>query len=439
MSQPSTPNRAENGQHREGISLRLEARPERRLIRPAGSSRHVVFSIVVESRPRPAADRLPLTLGLVVDRSGSMAGDKLTTAKRAVLALLDQLDERDRVAVVTFDDQVDLLQVAEAVTPLVRSRVRAALSLVEARASTALHEGWLTGCRAIAGDNPPVGLARCLLLTDGLANVGLTDPEQIASEAAGIREHAGIGTSTFGIGPDYDELLLGPLATAGGGQFYHLRSSVEIAQTFLGELGGLLAVAATKVRLELRAEPATSCQVVSAYHTQSAGESAASWSCAIGDLLPGEERQVVVRFSFPAGGRSAERTIRARLTWTADGLAQASPWQEVAFTYADDRRCDAEPRDPTAMHWIGLHHADLARQEATIVNRRGDLAGARRRLRRVARRIAEYAGGDADLQASLAELGELERNLSAAPVSPMAAKELVAESYRRSRGQPDRR
>ena len=156
--------------------------------------------------------------------------------------------------------------------------MREALALVQARASTALHQGWLTGCHAIAADEPAAraqgsrgrapAVARCFLLTDGLANVGLTDPEQIAAEAAGIREHAGVGTSTFGIGEDYDEDLLAPLAAAGGGQFHHLRTAEEITRTFVGELGELLAVAAGRVVLELDPDPGVTAEVVSAYWTR---------------------------------------------------------------------------------------------------------------------------------------------------------------------------
>ena len=93
----------------------------------------------------------------------------------------------------------------------VKARLRAELQRVEARANTALHEGWLTGCKAIASDNPNrAALTRCFLLTEGLANVGVQDPEQIASDAAGIRANAGIGTSTF------DDPALQPLLESKG-------------------------------------------------------------------------------------------------------------------------------------------------------------------------------------------------------------------------------
>jgi Ca-activated chloride channel homolog len=449
------PRRAPHDQTGDGSEVSLAPRPERRLIRPSGSFRHVDFCVRVAERPAGAgAARPALHLALVLDRSGSMSGPKLETAKRAALAVLDRLDDRDKVAVVTFDDQIDLLQAVAPATAALRSRVREALGAVQARASTALHEGWLTGCQAIAADRATPAeqagrtdasaVTRCFLLTDGLANVGLTDPEQIATEAAGVREHAGVGTSTFGIGDDYDEALLAPLATAGGGQFHHLRAPEEIARTFVGELGELLAVAAGRVRLELEADPGVTAEVVSAYWTRGApgpdGARSGRWSVAVGDLLAGEERHVVVRFAFPRGGLDgATRRVRARVCWTDGGIERATPWHELVFTYADHAACDAEARDPAVMHWVGLDHADRARRDATQRSKRGDLAGARDALRRVARRLSEYAPGDQELEAALSGLREYEHDVADRPVASAVAKESWYQTHRRSRGQRDHR
>src|SRR4051794_20351751 len=118
----------------DGLSVTLEARAERNLIRTGGSYRHVDFGIkVAPAQARAAAERLPLSIGLVLDRSGSMAGEKLVTAKQAALAVLEQIDERDTVAMVTFDDQIVVLQPAEPATAAVKARIRTVLDLVEAR------------------------------------------------------------------------------------------------------------------------------------------------------------------------------------------------------------------------------------------------------------------------------------------------------------------
>lgn len=87
------------------------------------------------------------------------------------------------------------------------------------------------------------------------------------------------------------------------------------------------------------------------------------------------------------------------------------------------------------MHWVGLHHAERAKREATERSRRGDLEGARHVLRGVARRMAEYAGGDAELQATLAGLREVEHQVADRPADVWYAKELRFQAQRASRGQ----
>jgi Ca-activated chloride channel family protein len=408
----------------------LAMRPERRLIRRTGSYRHVDF--VVTAPAAPGTGRTPVRLALVLDRSGSMAGEKLATAKAAAYAVVDRLDERDRCAVAVFDDRVDVVQDAVPVTAEVKRRVRAELARIEARAQTALHEGWLTGARAIAGDERRDGaLGRVFLLTDGLANVGETDPERIAAEALGIRENAAIGTSTFGIGADYNEALLGPMAVAGGGQFHHLRSPEEITNTFVGELGELFAVAARNVVLEIEVDPRVTVDVVSAYRGSAR---AGGVAVGLGDLIGGEERHVVVRFGFPAQAQEPSLRVEARVT-SAGGTAGS---QAVELTYADHGACDDEPRDPDVMRQVARQHAERAKREAAQLSRRGDTAAARAVVERVASRIAGYAGDDPELRAIVDELRTFGNEVSV-PLAPMAAKAIQFDSLRSSRGQRDLR
>lgn len=429
----SNGNRADGG----AAEMRFAAAPERRLLRPQGSHRHIVFTIKVGDRREAPPARPALSLALVLDRSGSMSGGKLDTAKRAALAVLDQLSPADEVAVVVYDSVSDALQPRTPVTPAARAAVRAALTRVEPRDSTALHEGWLTGCHAIAADDAErAGPARCFLLTDGLANVGETDPERIATDAARIRQNAGISTSTFGIGADYDEGLLGPMAVAGGGQFHHLRHAHDIADTFVGELGGMLATAVTGVRIEVELAPDLTTDVVSAYWT-GPDPTGGRLLIGVGDLMAGEERNVVVRFGFGAGRVGADRAVRARLVWHSGGAEHGSDWQEVGFTYASNQDCSRETRDAAVMHWVGLHHADRAQREASRLSRSGDQQGARRALRGVAHRLADYAFADPELQQALKDLTHLEEEIARAPLQPMAAKEVMFQAQRRSRGQRD--
>ncbi len=416
----------------------LKGCQERRLIRSSGSKRYVDFVVQVGEAPAQT-ERLPLRLALVLDRSGSMQGDKMETAKKAAVALLDQLTSRDRMAVVIFDDRIDIIQKLAPVTSEYKSQLRAALQKVQARSNTALHEGWLTGCNALTEsiEGKESAVARCFLLTDGIANVGVTDPEHIAGEAAGVREHTGISTSTFGIGDDYNELLLGPMAVAGGGQFHHLRTAEEITKAFVGELGGMLAVAARQVRLEIKTD--TPSELLSAYWEGDSGEKTGLRSIALGDLQSEEERHVVLRFDFLEQGDQEQQVVQARLVWLSGDAERSTEWQDLRFSYASNSACDDEPQNADVMHWAGLNEVDRARREAVRYNNQGDLARARASLRAAGQAVSPYAAQDQDLQAEVQQLQALERQIMAAPMAPAFSKEVYYKQQGRSRNQKDYR
>lgn len=431
-----------NAKQQAGPSITLEGRQERRLIRSSGSKRYVDFVIRVGQVPEQTEQaRLPLKLALVLDRSGSMQGKKMATAKEAALALLDQLTSRDQMAVVIFDDHIDVIQKLAPVTAEYKSQLRSVLQTVQARANTALHEGWLTGCNALTEDTERKGnsVARCFLLTDGIANVGVTDPERIAGEAAGVREHTGISTSTFGIGNDYNELLLGPMAVAGGGQFHHLRTAEEIIKTFVGELGGMLAVAARQVRLEIKTEVGVQSELLSAYWENDSAGTVGLRSIAIGDLQSEEERHVVLRFAFPERAEREQQVVQARLVWLADDTEKSIAWQELRFSYASNSACDDEPQNADVMHWAGLNEVDKARREAVRYNNQGDLTRARASLGAVAQMVSSYAAQDQELQEEVQQLQALQEQMVDAPMAPDFSKEVYYKQQNRSRSQADYR
>lgn len=431
------------------IDVTLTARQEKTLLRPTGSRRHAIFGVraereqpeQAETPAEPATPRRPLTLALTLDRSGSMAGAPLRMAKQVAIALMDGLTEQDELAVVIFDDKIETLQELAAVTPEVKRQTRSALEQVEARGSTALHEAWLTSCNMLAGDHLPEDrLARCYLLTDGQANVGETDVETIATQAAGVREHAGVGTSAFGLGDDYNEHLLGPWAVAGGGQFHDLRNLADLADTFLGERDELRAVVALRTRLEVEMTQGMSAEAISAYwRSDSANSHALRWRLDIGDLINGEERNIVVRFGFPKEDKAYSYTVRARVAWIDGQGEHSGPWQEITFTYGSNDACDDEPRDPQTMRAIGLAHADRARRRALELAAHQDNERAQRLIQRTVARISEYAHDDPELLTAIRELQELAETIKQQRLTSRVSKATYFAMQTRSRGQRDYR
>jgi Ca-activated chloride channel family protein len=444
-----------------GVVVVLDPRPERRLLRAGGSSSYLDVVIrVVESAHRAQPERPPVHIALVIDRSGSMSGTKVDTAKRAALAVLDGLSERDTAAVVVFDDVIDVVQAETPVTALVKAHVAAELARVDARGSTALYEGWLVGCRAIAAELPLAteasveaytGVRRAFLLTDGQANIGLAEPEALAHAAADVREAAHVSTSTFGIGIDYAEELLGPMAEAGGGQFYHLRTPQEIATTFISELEQVLGTLARDAHLEIEALPGIEVELVSAYAWRAGAPGTAGsgrWEAIVGDLLGGEERHIILRLHFPAAGAASgtlgapdEQTVRMRLTWEDQAGSHATAWQRCAFRYAEsDAAYDAEVRDETVLHYAAQHLSDSAQREAIRARKRGDLEHARSATRAAFSRLAALTlDDDAVLAEEIKSLKAMEDELEDAKPDLATMKERYYQSQLRSTSKRDLR
>ena len=212
------------------------------------------------------------------------------------------------------------------------------LAEIDARGSTDLAGGWLEGCEQVAPHLAEEPHGRCLLLTDGLANVGETDPNQLVARAASLRARH-IVTSTFGVGADFDEDLLQRLAEQSGGRFYFIERAGQIPDLLTSELGEALQVVARGATLAVqlpsgaRAEPLTRFEWCA---TDS------GMRIALGDLVSRQELEVGIGLTAgPSGGRSDR--LRVALG-DRDGVLASSP-QDVSWTAAAEAQVAASPRD----------------------------------------------------------------------------------------------
>ena len=192
--------------------------------------------------------RPDLNLSLVLDRSGSMEGAKMVRAREAAMFCVDQMLPTDRLSVVTFDDRIEVLFPSEPVTN--KQAMKDLIARVTARGSTALHEAWVRGGLTVSERILDQGINRVVLITDGLANVGVTNTDEIVTQAMGLYQR-GVSTSTIGIGADFNEDLLMPMAQSGGGNAWHVVEPDDMQHIFQTELEGLIAQYAHTVSLSL--------------------------------------------------------------------------------------------------------------------------------------------------------------------------------------------
>src|SRR6476646_4336724 len=167
--------------------MTLQVQTDRTLIRAAAqSTRYVLLSFAAPESPRTSA-RDPISVAFVIDRSGSMGGSKIRLALEAVVQALRMLKPSDRFSVVCYDHAVDVVIPSTlATTEAVRNAI-AQVQQLQARGNTNLSGGWLKGCEELAAQLTQGQVARCLLLTDGLANSGITDRDELGRHAAELR------------------------------------------------------------------------------------------------------------------------------------------------------------------------------------------------------------------------------------------------------------
>lgn len=237
-----------------GLSGGLQAAPytlQAQLDRPvldAHGDRKVILRVDLQGLRRQLSERPPLNIALVIDRSGSMAGDKLDRAKEAARNIVERLDRHDVFSLASFDDQVQVELPARKLGD--RRAAYAAINRLQPGGSTALYAGVQAAIGQAREQTGHGRLSRVLLLSDGLANVGPDKPSDARDLGRDAARH-GITVSTFGLGLGYDEDMLTALSGASDGNHAFIENSRDLAQILDRELGDALAVAARDIVIEI--------------------------------------------------------------------------------------------------------------------------------------------------------------------------------------------
>ncbi len=389
--------------------------------------RELDLLIRVEAPALPEkAERMPANLALVLDRSGSMAGQKLAYARQGASAAVSLLGPQDRVSLVQFDDRVKLLH------PLTQAGDAGALQSriagIEAGGQTDLHGGWAAGAASLAGDEAERGARRVVLLTDGLANKGVTDPKAIVAavaEAAG----RGIATSALGIGEDYNEELLEAMAQAGDGSYTFVESPDQLPAFFEAELRGLKSVAGREVRLGL--SPGPGIEIVSILNDFPASGAGTS---VLPNLVFGSRQDIVLSIrtmeEFAATPGSLAEVLAARLEWTdpEDGIRRELRLA-IQLPILEEHDFDGLSQDRSVAESAALLRIARSKREAMAALDRGDNAGIAAAMDRI-RALLEALPASARTEQERLSLASLEEDLRLRKMAKFR-KNVHYESYAR--------
>ena len=293
----------------------------------------LLFKVEFSAADKRPPHRPPLNLALVLDRSSSMGAEmKFSHAVAAARAVIENLTDRDSISLVAFNERSLVLSPAGRVVnkPFLFQR----LNEVSPDGITDLSAGLLEGIAQISSQNAEGQVKHVLLLTDGQANTGVTDPAALRKIAENA--HAkGIGVSTLGCGTDFNEKLLTDLATAGGGRYTYVKSSEQLPAAFREELRGLLEVVAQNVRLEVTVKRGGA---ISKVYGQPWQQASPLFQLPIGNLRAGERGFVMLALK-PADFKSGA-TVEITAT-----LSHDSPETSERMTRAVTTRAEFAPMD----------------------------------------------------------------------------------------------
>jgi Ca-activated chloride channel family protein len=287
---------------------------------------------------RPSADDAAVGRGVdlvvVLDRSGSMQGAKLEHARQSLQQLLSALTDRDRFALLSYSDAVQGhggLLPANAVN---LGRMHSAVNAVGAGGATNLGEGLRAGIDLISSAGSPGRPGRVILISDGLANRGVTDPVtlgRMAAAAAG-KEFA---VSTVGVGADFNEFLMTQIAEHGAGAYYYLENPAAFAEVFQREFRAAQSVSVTGIAVQVDLPAGVRLVDASGYPVTVNRGAALFYP---GSLRPGQTRQLFLTFQIPTDQEKSIDLGRITARYAHNGtLHEAVLEDPLTVACSDDR------------------------------------------------------------------------------------------------------
>ncbi len=320
-----------------------------------------VLECLIQIKPDPptkALERPRINLSLVLDRSGSMQGEKIATTRRAAKTAIAQLLKTDRVNVVAFDDQVEVVVPSTLVEE--PEEICAKIDQIKDRGWTALHPGWLEGATQVAQHLKAGQLNRVLLLTDGEANRGETRPESIAADVRGLSQR-GVSTTTIGFGKDYNEHLLRGMAESGDGNHYFIDTIERLFEVFETELSGMAMARGQKVRLRLETD--AQLEVLTNLEKESDG------SLRLNDLMLGNTIQVLLRLRCKP---DLKNVLKCHLAYfDLEDKCDKVVVETLNLPSLTSKQWEHMGESPVVVQARVVYEATLARQEAVAQSQAG--------------------------------------------------------------------
>jgi len=378
---------------------------------------------------RKKDDRPPINVALVIDRSGSMSGERLAAAKKGAETALARLGSDDIVSLVSYNHEVDVLAEAGRLGAQ-RERLQKAINALTASGTTALYAGVKEGGEQVKAHLSDLKVNRVVLLSDGLANVGPSTPRELGELGRELASK-GISVSTIGLGLEYNEDLMQRLAAASDGNHAFVERPSDLAEIFDREFGDALSVAARDIIIQIECKSGFTPKRVLGREADISGNRV---TLKLNQLPADNERYVVVELDVPAGlaaDNGEVANVAVDYTDLDDGTRGSAAAAVVARFTEDAKEAEASV-NKGVMSQVTEQIATETSEKAVELRDKGDIVGARKMLEDNAfflnrQKSALGMGAMAAPQASISTLDKLEAK------SREAAENLEGESWDKTR------
>ena len=342
-----------------------------------------------------SAKRVPINLAIVIDRSGSMSGDRIVKAKEAAIFAINMLNENDTLSVVAYDNDAKVIIPSTKVNNK-QKLINLIKENIVAGGGTALFAGLSKGIYQVEKQLSKDNVNRIILLSDGQANIGPTSVKEL-SELAIIAAKKNISVSTFGIGEDYNELLMSSIASYSDGNHVFVNDSLDLENVFVREFKDVMSTVAQHVKINIYLKDGVKPVRLLGRDGIIKGNQV---TVTMNQIYSNQEKYILLEVEQPQGKVGEEKTI-AEIDLVYDDLLDKKTQKEkqsVKLAYTDNLEAVKKALRQDVVTEIEIQEVNENSVKALELYNKGDRKAAQKilednskRLEAVANMYPEYA------------------------------------------------
>jgi len=365
----------------DGGTVRLEGRLGHAKV--AAGQRQESFIMLRAHAPTGAVAQTeaPLDIAIVIDRSGSMAGQRMQNAKDAAKGMVSQLRDGDTVSVITYDTATDVLVSPTPVNAANRTSVLSAIDGITPGGDTCISCAIDAGMAALDGRNG--GVKRILLLSDGQATAGVRDVAGFSRLAERARD-MGCSISSIGVDVDYNEQIMSALAIGSNGRHYFVENASGLAAVFEQEHRSLTQTVATRGEVRVKLAPGIRVLQVFGRVFRQQGDTLV---VPMGAFSMGEEKTLLVKVDLPRQAKGLEEVAEVSFAFDDRVTGQQGGCTGSLMAKVTDDLAEVSTLDPVVAGRLSRAETAETLRAANRLFQEGEAAAARRRLQSLRQQI----------------------------------------------------